>query len=83
MCHRRGTTGPRMSGRATAAALNESKERFRTGWEANSEAMIAINPDGMVLVVNPADCTLYGCNPRRHRSGPDFDAASSCCSGTW
>ena len=56
--------------RATEAALNKSEARFQTEWEAIAEtrfltvwegiteAMILTDPDGMVLAVNPAYCTL-------------------------
>ena len=69
--------------RATEAALNTSEARFRTEWEAIAEtrfgvawegiteAMILTDPDGMVLAVNPAYCTLYGCDPRT-RIGHSF-----------
>ena len=58
--------------RATAAALEASEarfraewgaiaeSRFRTVWEGTAEAMILTDPDGIVLAVNPAFCTLYG-----------------------
>ena len=57
--------------RATAAALEASEARFRaewgafaearfrTVWEGTAEAMILTDPDGIVLAVNPAFCTLY------------------------
>jgi PAS domain S-box-containing protein len=69
--------------RATEAALNTSEARFRTEWEAIAEtrfgvawegiteAMILTDPDGMVLAVNPAYCTLYGCTPQT-RIGHSF-----------
>ncbi len=40
--------------------LRESEERFRAVWEATSEAIALSAPDGVVLAVNPAYCTLYG-----------------------
>src|SRR5215208_6088232 len=58
--------------RATEAALQQSEERFRAEWEAiaaarfravwkgTAEAMVLTDPDGIVLAVNPAFCTLYG-----------------------
>jgi PAS domain S-box-containing protein len=69
--------------RATAAALDESEERFyaeweasaetrfRAVWEGTAEAIILTDPDGMVLAVNPAYCTLYGCDPQT-RIGHSF-----------
>jgi PAS domain S-box-containing protein len=42
------------------AARRESEERFRAVWEATSEALALSNPDGVVLDVNPAYCTLFG-----------------------
>ena len=46
--------------RAVSTALRESEERFRAVWEATSEAMALSDPNGIVLAVNPAYCTLYG-----------------------
>ena len=69
--------------RVTAAALDESEDRFRAEWgaiaearfralwEGTAEAMVLTDPDGMVLAVNPAYCTLYGCDPRT-RIGRSF-----------
>ncbi len=69
--------------RATAAALEASdadfrtewgaiaEARFRTVWEGIAEAMILTDPDGMVLAVNPAYCTLYGFDPQT-RIGHSF-----------
>jgi PAS domain S-box-containing protein len=69
--------------RATAVALDESEERFYAEWEASAEtrfravwegiaeAIILTDPDGMVLAVNPAYCTLYGCTPQT-RIGHSF-----------
>ena len=47
----------------TETALRESEARFRAVWEATSEAMALSDPDGIVLDVNPAYCTLYGRSP--------------------
>jgi PAS domain S-box-containing protein len=69
--------------RATAAALEASEARARAEWEAIAEtrfgavwegiteAMILTDPDGIVLAVNPAYCTLYGCTPQT-RIGQSF-----------
>ena len=69
--------------RATAVALDESEEcfyaeweasaetRFRAVWEGTAEAIILTDPDGIVLAVNPAYCTLYGCTPQT-RIGHSF-----------
>jgi PAS domain S-box-containing protein len=46
-----------------AAARRESEARFRAVWEATSEALALSDPDGVVLAVNPAYCTLYGREP--------------------
>lgn len=45
------------------AARRESEERFRAVWEATSEALALSDPDGIVLAVNPAYCSLYGRPP--------------------
>jgi PAS domain S-box-containing protein len=62
--------------RATAAALAASEARFRAEWgeiaetrfralwQGTTEAMILSDPDGIVLAVNPAFCTLCGCDPQ-------------------
>jgi PAS domain S-box-containing protein len=49
--------------RAIESALRETEERFRAVWEATSEAMALSDPDGTVVAVNPAYCTLYGLTP--------------------
>jgi PAS domain S-box-containing protein len=46
-------------------ALRESEERFRAVWEATSEALVISDPEGVVLAVNPAYCTLYGLTPEQ------------------
>jgi PAS domain S-box-containing protein len=62
--------------RVTDAALHESENRFRKEWESiaearfravwegTAEAMCLTDPDGIVLAVNPAYCTLYGRDPQ-------------------
>ena len=40
-------------------------------WEGTAEAIILTDPDGIVLAVNPAYCTLYGCTPQT-RIGHSF-----------
>jgi PAS domain S-box-containing protein len=69
--------------RSPAAALEASEARARAEWEAIAEtrfgtvwewiteAMILTDPDGIVLAVNPAYCTLYGCTPQT-RIGHSF-----------
>jgi PAS domain S-box-containing protein len=56
---------------AIESALRESEERFRAVWEATSEAMALSDPDGTVIAVNPAYCTLYGLTPE-HVVGQSF-----------
>ena len=41
-------------------ALRESEARFRTIWEAISEALAISDPQGTVLAANPAYLALYG-----------------------
>jgi PAS domain S-box-containing protein len=63
---------------AIETALRESEERFRAVWEATSEAMALSDPDGIVLDVNPAYCTLYGRESREfigHSFARIFSAA--------
>ena len=51
--------------RGVQSALRETEERFRAVWEATSEAMALSGPDGTVLAVNLAYCTLYGLSPEQ------------------
>lgn len=41
-------------------ALRESEARFRTVWDATSDAIALSSPDGIVLAANPAYLALYG-----------------------
>ena len=41
-------------------ALRQSEARFRTIWEFAVDAMALSDPAGVVLMVNPAYCELYG-----------------------
>ncbi|MCG8349422.1 MAG: PAS domain S-box protein, partial [Chloroflexales bacterium] len=41
-------------------ALRASEERFRTVWESAADAMALSDSDGIILLVNPAYCQLYG-----------------------
>src|SRR5437764_12111393 len=46
--------------RQSREALRESEERFRAIWESASDAMALSDPDGIVLLANPAYYELYG-----------------------
>jgi PAS domain S-box-containing protein len=45
---------------AAESALRESEARFRAVWETTSDAFALSDPNGIVLAVNPAYCSLYG-----------------------
>jgi len=43
--------------------LHNSEERFRSIWEQATDAMALSDPDGIVLLANPAYYALYGYSP--------------------
>ncbi len=42
------------------AALRDSEERYRSIFQASSDAMLLTAPDGAILAVNPAACRIFG-----------------------
>src|SRR6202011_5877584 len=46
--------------RKASEALRASEQRFRTVWEHAADAMVLSDADGVIQVVNPAFCKLYG-----------------------
>ncbi len=41
-------------------ALRDSEERYRSIFQASSDAMLLTAPDGAILAVNPAACRIFG-----------------------
>jgi PAS domain S-box-containing protein len=46
--------------RKASEALRASEQRFRAVWEHAADAMVLSDADGVIQLVNPAFCTLYG-----------------------
>jgi PAS domain S-box-containing protein len=46
--------------RRAGEALRASEQRFRAVWEHAADAMVLSDRDGIVQIVNPACCALYG-----------------------
>src|SRR5207253_8682270 len=45
---------------AVEHALEECEQRFRAVWQHAADAMVLSSPDGIIQLVNPACCALYG-----------------------
>jgi PAS domain S-box-containing protein len=46
--------------RKASEALRASEQRFRAVWEHAADAMVLSDPAGIIQLVNPACCALYG-----------------------
>ena len=71
-CGYRGIDRDITSRKQAEQKLRDSEELFRTVVDASKDAMIAIGPDGLVTIFNPAAEDMFGCNKDR-MVGRDLD----------
>jgi len=57
--------------RKASEALRTSEQRFRAVWEHAADALVLSGPDGIIQLVNPACCALYG-RSAAELTGQDF-----------
>ena len=57
--------------RKASEALRTSEQRFRAVWEHAADALVLSGPDGIIQLVNPACCALYG-RSADELTGQDF-----------